>query len=223
MSILRFTGVAALVAAGVHLLQFLVLGIGPVLQEPAFPTAGQAGDNYWFGLAGTLTFTIIALAYLAFFNAGTALTRGESGTDSIWRAAMQTSAGIGIGAWLLAGATNLARRGFNATAIDAAGGGDPAIGRAVLHGAYLTTSAAAITSALAFAVWFVAFAVRGTRSEAFGWVIGTAAILSGLLPVLGWALNLGAVPVIILGLLIIGSGLIRRAKRSAAALATMAQ
>ncbi|MET0735775.1 MAG: hypothetical protein ABWY55_09050 [Microbacterium sp.] len=214
-STLRFTGIAALVAAAVHLLQFLVLGIGPVLNEPAFPDASRAGDNFWFGVAGTATFTIIAIAYLGFFSAGTALTRTEGPHDAVWRTAMQTTAGIGIGSWLLAGATNLARRGFNATAIDSAAGGDAAIGRAVLQGAYLTTSAAAIAGALAFAIWFVAFAIRGVRAGAFGWVVGTAAILTGILPVAGWAANLGGVPIIIVGLLVIGPALLIDAKRAA--------
>ncbi|MET0812924.1 MAG: hypothetical protein ABWY03_07705 [Microbacterium sp.] len=222
-STLRFTGIAALVAAGVHLLQFLVLGIGPVLDEPDFPVASRAGENFWFGLAGTATFTIIAIAYLAFFSAGTALTRRDDAHDAIWRTAMQTAAGIGIGGWLLAGATNLARRGFNATAIDAAAGGDAAIGRAVLQGAYLTTSAAAIASALAFAIWFVAFAVRGVRAGAFGWLVGATAVVTGILPVAGWAVDIGGVPVILVGLLVIGPALLARAKRTAVTTVVVAQ
>ena len=215
-ALLRLAGRAALVAALVHVLQFVVLGIGPVLQEPEFPDAAHAGDNFWFGLAGLLTATTIAIAYLAFFPAATAITRVEGPTDAIWRTAMNTVAGIGIGAWLLAGATNLARRGFNATAIDAAAGGDAAIGRAVLQGAYLITSAAAIAGAVAFAIWFVAFAVRGKRAGAFGWGIAVTAIVAGVVPAAGWAANLGGVPVIVIGLLVIGPALLIRAKRTAA-------
>lgn len=222
-STLRFTGISALVAAGVHLLQFAVLGVGPALAEPAFPDAAHAGENYWFGLAGTTTFTLIAIAYLGFFSAGTALVRSAAPSDPVWRSAMQTVAGIGIGGWLLAGATNLARRGFNATAIDSAAGGDVAIGRAVLQGAYLTTSAAAIVGALAFAAWFAAFAVRGIRTRAFGWAVATTAALTGILPVVGWAANLGGVPVIILGLLVIGPALLVRAKKSSASPTRVAQ
>lgn len=222
-STLRFTGRAALIAAGVHLVQFVVLGVGPALQESDFPDASHAGDNYWFGLAGTATFTVIAVAYLAFFSAGTELTRGTAPSDRIWRTAMHTVSGIGIGGWMLAGATNLARRGFNATAIDKASGGDAAIGRAVLQGAYLTTSAAAICGALAFAIWFVAFAVRGLRSGAFGWVVAVAAFVAGLVPVIGWAADLGGVPAIILGLVVIGWALLSRARKSASAPALVAQ
>lgn len=220
---LRFTGITALVAAGVHLLQFLVLGIGPALQEPEFPEPAHAGDNYWFGLAGTVTFTLIALAYVAFFSAGTELTRAAKASDGIWRTAMHTAAGVGIGAWMLAGATNLARRGFNATAIDAASGGDAAIGRAVLQGAYLTTSAAAIAGSIAFAIWFAAFAVRGLRARAFGWVVATAAFIAGLVPVVGWAANLGGIPAIILGLIVIGWALLVRSRKSTQAPALVAQ
>ena len=222
-AILRFAGRAALVAALVHVLQFLVLGIGPALQEPEFPEAARAGENFWFGLAGLVTFTTIAIAYLAFFPAATALTRIAGPTDAIWRTAMNTVAGIGIAAWLLAGATNLARRGFNATAIDTASGGDAAIGRAVLQGASMTTSAAAITASVAFAIWFVAFAVRGTRAGAFGWGVGVTSIVAGIVPLAGWAANLGGVPMIVVGLLVIGPALLTRAKRTASSFVAVAE
>lgn len=217
MSTIKFAGIAALVAGGVHLLQFAILGIGPALNEPDFPDASAASDNYWFGVAGTMTFTIIAVAYLAFFPAATAATRTDSPHDGIWRTAMQTVAGIGIGAWMLAGASNLARRGFNATAIDAASGGDAAIGRAVLQGAYLSTSTAAICAALAFAIWFIAFGIRGLRAGTIGWVVATASFLAAAVPVLGWMLNIGGVPMIIVSLLVIGPAMLIRAKRTAPA------
>ena len=219
----QFAGRAALVAALAHAVQFLVLGIGPVLQEPAYPDPAHAGDNFWFGLAGATTFTVVAVAYLGFFAAGTSLTRLPGASDALWRTAMNTIAGIGIGGWLLAGATNLARRGFNATAIGAAAGGDPAIGRAVLQGAYLTTSAAAIASALAFAVWFLAFAVRGLRAQAFGWGVAVTAALSALVPLAGWAANIGGVPVIVIGLAVIGAALLVGARRRRRAPAEVAQ
>lgn len=89
VSLLRLAGRAALIAAGAHLLQFLVLGIGPVLNELAFPDAAHAGDNYWFGLIGTITFTVIALAYLVFFPAAARLVRGAGPSDDVWTAALR--------------------------------------------------------------------------------------------------------------------------------------
>ncbi|MGC4013769.1 MAG: hypothetical protein QM755_04515, partial [Luteolibacter sp.] len=114
-ALLRLAGWSALAAGIVHLLQFLVLGIGGVLDEPEFPTPAEAAANYWFGLAGATTFTLIALAYLVFFSAATALAwRDASGTAVVWRRAAQAAATIGIGCWLLSGMANLAIRGFNA-------------------------------------------------------------------------------------------------------------
>lgn len=219
----RFAGTAALIAGGVHLLQFVVLGIAPTLEEPMFPEAARAGDNYWFGLAGCLTFTLVAIAYLGFFSAATALTRTSGTHDPIWRTAMQSAAVIGTGCWLLAGATQLARRGFNATAVDAASGGDAAIGRAVLQGAYITTSTAAIASALAFAVWFVVFAVRGWRAQVFGWGVATIAVVAGVVPVVGWMLDLGGIPIAIVAFLVIGPAFLIRAKKAATTPVVVAQ
>lgn len=219
---LRFAGRMALIAAGAHLLQFMVLGIGPLLQEPDYPDPTHAADNFWFGAAGSLTFTVIAIAYVLFFSSASSLVRNtEAGPP--WPTVLQTAAGIGVGAWLLAGATNLVRRGFNATAIDAASGGDPAIGRAVLQGAHLTTSAAAFTGALAFGIWFTIFAIQGVRAKVFGGGTVAVCLFTAVTPVLGWLLNIGGVPVIIVGLLLLGATLLRRARKTAAVSAVVAQ
>lgn len=209
---IRLAGWAALAAGGVHLLQFAVLGIGGVLQEPEYPDPTHAGDNYWFGVAGTVTFALIALAYLVFFSAATAITARDGKTDRIWRTAMQSSAVIGITCWMLAGASNLARRGFNATAIDAASGGDAAIGRAVLQGGYLIVSTATIASAFAFDAWFIAFAIRGRRAAVIGWVGVMFSVLAALVPAAGWMANVGGIPMIIVSLLVLGPLLLRTAR-----------
>lgn len=214
-SLLRLTGWAALAAGGLHLLQFLVLGIGPALQEPAYPTPEESAAAYWFGVVGLITFTLIAVAYLLFFSSATALTRLPSPHDSIWRAALQSAAVIGIGGWLLAGATNLARRGFNSAQISDAASGDDVIGRAVLQGAYIVTSSAAIVGALAFGIWFVAFAIRAVRGRVLGLPTCVAVIVFGaLIPIAAWIANLGGVPAVIVLFFILGAVLLTKARRA---------
>lgn len=213
---LRVAGWAAIAAGGAHLVQFAVLGIGPALSEPDFPAPAHAADNYWFGIVGLATFTLVALAYLLFFPAATAVVLPRGGEASrILRGSLAAAATIGVAGWVFAGASNLARRGFNATAIDAASGGDAAVGRAVLQGAYLTTSTLAIGGAVALAVWFAAFAVLGLRAKTIGAVVAIAALIAGIVPLAGWLANLGGVPAITLALLVIGPALLARARRLA--------
>lgn len=67
-ALLRLAGWSALAAGLVHLLQFVELGIGPALIEPEFPTPAESAVNYWFGLVGGTTFTLVGLAYVLFFH-----------------------------------------------------------------------------------------------------------------------------------------------------------
>jgi hypothetical protein len=213
-SMLRLTGWSALAAGGLHLLQFLVLGIGPALQEPAFPTPAESAATYWFGAVGMVTFTLIALAYVVFFSAATALTQSNRHDNTVWRTALQSVAVVGIAGWMLAGATNLARRGFNSAQIADAAGGDPVIGRAVLQGAYVVTSSAAIVGAIALGIWFVAFAIRALRCGVLGWPTGVAVMIIGaVLPISGWLANLGGVPTVIISFFVLAPVLLGRARR----------
>ncbi|ALJ20167.1 hypothetical protein [Microbacterium sp. No. 7] len=212
--LLRLTGWSALVAGLAHLLQFLVLGIGPALSEAEHPTPAEAAANYWFGLAGGLTFTIVGLCYLVFFAAATELVWRSAAVDAVvWRRAMQSAAIIGITSWFLAGMTNIARRGFNATAI-AELAGDDGIARAALQSTYVGFSAAAITTAVVFCAWWIAFAVRGARTRTIGLPTAIAVtVLGGLVPLAGWVANLGGIPAIVLAFLVLGPVLLRRARR----------
>lgn len=214
-ALLRLTGWAAVAAATVHLLQFLVLGIGPVLGEPEFPTPAQSAAGYWFGAAGAVTFTLIGLAYLAFFSGATELAwRDARGTSVVWRRAAQSAAVIGIACWLLAGMNNLARRGVNATAI-AQAADDDVVARAALASTYVFQTAAVIAGAVALCAWWVAFALRARRARVFGWPTATAiAILGGVVPVAGWVVNLGGVPTTIIAFAILGPVLLSRARRA---------
>ncbi len=213
-SLLRLTGWAAIVAALVHLVQFLVLGIGSALSEPELPTPAEAAANYWFGLVGGLTFTIIGLSYLLFFSAATALAwRDAAGTTAVWRWAAQSAAVIGVTGWFLAGMTNLATRGFNAAAISETGV-DDTVARAALQSAYIPFTAATVTAAVVLCAWWIAFAVRGIRTGAIGWPTAIAVvILGGLVPLAGWVANVGGIPAVILAFLVLGPVLLVKARR----------
>jgi hypothetical protein len=217
-ALLRLTGRAAIAAATVHLLQFLVLGIGPALAEPDFPTPAQSAANYWFGLAGAATFLLIALSYLVFFSAASELVwPDQTGTGRVWRRAAQSAAVIGIAGWLLSGVTNLARRGFNATGIAEAAGGDDAISRAALQATSVIVSVGATTMAMCFGAWFVAFAARAVRTGVFGWPTAIAVVLFGAVtPLTGWLANIGGIPAIIVAFLVLGPVLLVKAKRARA-------
>ena len=211
-TLLRFSGWAAVAAGAAHLIQFLVLGIGGTLVEEEFPDPARAGDSYWFGLAGLATFTVVGLAYLVFFAAATALVDTGRPTALIWRRSMHAAATIGTGAWLFAGANNLAVRGLNATAISEAADGDPTIGAAALAATYVPQTAAVIVGAVTFAGWFIAFGVLGLRAGQFGVGVLIASILAGVIPLLGWIMNLGGVPVIIMFFLVVGPVLLARSR-----------
>lgn len=213
--LLRLAGWSALAAGILHLTQFLELGLGPALNEPEFPTPSEAAANYWFGLVGAATFTLIGLAYLLFFSAATALVwRQATETGAVWRRAMHSAAIIGIAAWFLAGMNNIARRGFNASAIESIAA-DPSVSQAALQSTYVFQNAATVTMAVVFCAWWVAFAVRGIRTRAIGWPTAiTVLLLGGLLPVAGWAANLGGIPSIILAFLVLGPVLLVKAKHA---------
>lgn len=215
--LLRLTGRAAIVAAAVHLLQFLVLGIGPAFAtaEPEFPTPAESAANYGFGLASTLTFSIIGLSYLVFFSAGSQLAwPGSTGTAAVWRRAAQSAAVIGITGWLLSGTVNIARRGFNATGITDASGGDDAIARAALQATSVLISVGAIVMAVCFAAWFVAFAVQCVRAGTFGLPTAIPVVLFGAIaPLAGWLSNLGGVPAIIIAFFVLGPVLLVKARK----------
>ncbi|CAN5593381.1 hypothetical protein BH10ACT7_BH10ACT7_24130 [soil metagenome] len=208
---LRLAGISALVAGLVHLLQFASLGVGGLLVEERYPDPASVADGYWFGVVGTVTFTIIGLAYLVFFSAATDLAWGRTG-NPVWRRAAQSAATIGIAGWLLAGANNLAYRGFNAAGIAEAAGGDSAAGAAALQSTYVTQSAASIAMAIAFGAWLVAFAVQGRRAGAFGMPTAILTVIVAVIPVLGWLLNVGGVPVIILYFFVLAPVLLRNAR-----------
>ena len=205
LPLLRLTGWAALAAGLVHLFQFLELGIGPALNEPEFPTPAEAASNYWFGLVGGTTFTLISLVYVLFFSAATALVwREATGTGVVWRRAMQSTAIIGIAGWLLAGMNNIARRGFNAAGIEQIGS-DNSVARAALQSTYVFQTAAIMTMAVTFCAWWIAFIVYGIRSHTIGWSTGVVVLaLGGIIPLVGWAVNLGGIPSIILAFFFLG-------------------
>ncbi len=219
---LRLAGWSALAAGLVHLLQFLELGIGPALAEPEFPTPTESAGNYWFGLVGGATFTLIGLAYLLFFSAATTLVwRDASGTGSVWRRAMQSTAVVGITGWFLSGMNSIARRGFNATGIDQVASGD-AVARIALQSTYVFQTAATIAMAVTFCTWWIAFVVRGVRTRTFGWPTAIAAlVLGGLVPLAGWAANLGGIPSMILAFFVVGPVLLTKAKHAALAETTV--
>lgn len=215
ISLLRLSGWAAIAAAIVHLIQFLVLGIGPALAEPDYPTPAESGANYWFGLTGSITFTLIGLSYLVFFSGATELVwRGATGTAVVWRRAAQSAAVIGIAAWFIGGMLNIARRGFNATGIAEAAGGDDAIARAALQSSYVVLTAATVAEAVVFCAWWIAFAVEGIRTRTIGWATAiVVVVLGGLIPLSTWLANIGGIPTIVLAFLVLGPVLLVKARR----------
>lgn len=217
-ALLRLAGWSALTSGLVHLLQFLELGIGPALSEPEFPTPTESAGNYWFGLVGGTTFTLIGLAYLLFFSAATTLVwRDATGTGVVWRRAMQSAAVVGITGWFLAGMNNIARRGFNATGIDQVAS-DDSVARVALQSTYVFQAAATITMAVVFCAWWIAFVARGIQTRTIGWPTAIAVLaLGGLLPLAGWAANLGGIPSMILAFFVVGPVLLVKAKRVARA------
>ncbi|PWJ49870.1 hypothetical protein SAMN06264364_12436 [Quadrisphaera granulorum] len=214
LTLLRLTGWSALTAAFAHLLQFLVLGIGPVLDEPEFPTPGEAASNYWFGVAGATTFTVIGLAYLVFFSAATALVwQDATGTDAAWSRAAHSATVVGVTGWFLAGMTNIARRGFNATAIDEVTT-DPSVARAALQSTDVLLTTAATATAVVLCAWRFAFAVRAVKTGTLGLPTAVAVVvLGGLVPLAGWVANVGGIPSSIVALLVLGAALLLRARR----------
>lgn len=214
-ALLRLSGWSALSAGLVHLVQFVVLGIGAAVVEPAFPTPAEVAANYWFGLAGLGTFSLIGMSYLVFFSAATALVwRDASGVSVVWRRGAQTAATIGIGCWFVAGATQLAVRGFNGSALTAASGGDDDIARAALQSAYVGMSAVTIAGAVVLCAWWIAFAVTGRRTRTLGWPTAIAIVVLGaLVPLAGWVANLGGIPSVVLAFLVLGPVLLVKARR----------
>lgn len=214
-ALLRLSGRAALAAGLIHLFQFLVLGVGPALSnESEFPSPTETSANYWFGLAGLTTFTLVGLADLVFFSAATALVwQSTAATGVAWRRAAQTAATVGIACWFLAGATQLAVRGFNATALADLGASDE-VQRAVLQGAYLPMTMATVAGAVVFGAWWIGFAVQGLRTRTFGMPTAIAALLFGaFVPLAGWLTNVGAFPSVVIAFLVVGPVLLRRARR----------
>lgn len=201
----RLAAWGALAAGFAHLLQFLVLGIGGALIEEQFPDPATVGTNLWFGVVSTLTFSAVGLAYLVFLSAATRLTWSQgSESQRVLSAAVSAIGVIGVAGWMLAGAGNLARFGFNATQIADAAGGDAVIGRAALQATYVPIVAGGILSTLALGVWFAVFAIRGLRTGLFGIPTMVATLVAAIVPFLGWALNLGGIPVTIISLFVIG-------------------